>query len=274
MPVLKLYQNGTTSSMGHRPGDHERAPRGTTKGWTYRASRGNTKFLWSVKADQLTGAGFAVTLTVRDCPSSSVEWAALRRAWIERIRRRGLIRLHWITEWQRRGHPHMHAAVWMPEGFDPEKIALHWLEVARQYRPGRLGQDVRPITGQVGWFQYLGKHATRSASNYQRSPENVPAGWEKTGRVWGHVGDWPTEEAMEVAVNFAGWYRWRRLVLRYAIANARARRDYYRVGYLRRYLQFDEEVSRCRGTGDWIPQPVQLRMLAAVGTRDDVEIRS
>lgn len=274
MPVLKSYQNGASQSVGHRPGDHQRAKRGTTKGWTHRASRGNRKFLWSVKADQLTGAGFAVTLTVRDCPPSSAEWAALRQAWMDRLKRRGLHRLHWITEWQRRGHPHIHAAVWMPEGFEGVSMARHWLEVARQYRPGPLGQDVRPITGQVGWFEYLAKHATRAVSNYQRSPENVPAGWQKTGRVWGHVGDWPTEEETEITLNHAGFYRLRRLILRHAIAKAREKGDLYRVGYLRRYLRADEEISRCRGTGEWIPQAVQLQMVAAVATRDDVQVRS
>lgn len=274
MPVLKSYQNGASSSMGHRPGDHERAKRGATKGWTYRTSRSNRKFLWSVKADQLTGTGFAVTLTVRDCPPASADWAALREAWLVRLRRRGLIRLHWVTEWQRRGHPHMHAAVWMPDDVDPESITRHWLEVARAYRAGKLGQDVRVITGQVGWFEYLAKHATRAASNYQRSPENVPNGWEKTGRVWGHIGDWPTEEETEIVLNHAGFYRLRRLILRHAIAKARKKGDLYRVRYLRRYLQTEEEISRCRGTGEWLPQTVQLRMVAAVATRDDVEVRS
>lgn len=274
MPVVKSYQNGATSAVGYRPGDHIRSKRSATKGWTYRASRGNRQFLWSVKADQLAGAGFAVTLTVRDCPLSSDDWAAVRRAWIERLRRRGLIRLHWVTEWQRRGHPHMHAAVWMPEGFNHEEIIRHWLAVASGYRPGRLGQDARPLTGQVGWFEYLAKHAARAASNYQRSPENVPAGWEKTGRVWGHVGDWPTEEATEITLNHAGFYRLRRLILRHQIAKARSNGDEYRVRFLRRYLRADQEVSQSRGVGEWIPQSVQLDMVAAVATRDDVEVSS
>ena len=64
-----------------------------------------------------------------------------------------------------------------------------WLEISSRYRSGLSGQDCKPIDGVLGWLRYLGKHASRGAAHYQRSGH--PEGWEKTGRLWGHVGDWP-----------------------------------------------------------------------------------
>ena len=69
------------------------------------ATRRNTEFLMSVKTDQLTGAGVALTLTVRDCPPTADDWHRLRRAWEKRMVRAGMLRLHWVTEWQRREFP-------------------------------------------------------------------------------------------------------------------------------------------------------------------------
>ena len=61
------------------------------------ATRRNTEFLMSVRTDQLTGAGVAITLTVRDCPPSAEDWHKLRRAWEKRMVRAGMVRLHWVT---------------------------------------------------------------------------------------------------------------------------------------------------------------------------------
>ncbi|WP_425527867.1 rolling circle replication-associated protein, partial [Xylella fastidiosa] len=65
-----------------------------------------------VREDKLTGVGLALTLTVRDCPATAQEWQRMRRAWEKRMKRAGMIRVHWVTEWQRRGVPHLHCAIW------------------------------------------------------------------------------------------------------------------------------------------------------------------
>ena len=273
MPAIKILPNGGTVSIDHTPGTHERAKRGSTQGWTPRASRGNRDFLWSVRAPELTHSGYAVTLTIKTCPESSQDWQRLRRAWVKRLERAGMVRLHWVTEWQRRGVPHLHAAVWLPDDVDHRYIIGHWLSVALPYGCSERAQDVRELTGTTGWFEYLAKHAARSVSNYQRSPDSMPQGWEKTGRVWGYSGDWPRDEQTDVTLNDAGFYRYRRLWMAYAIAKARAKGDFYRVRYLRNYLQTsDRSVSSQRAFSEWASRDVQLAMIAAVATRPDVEV--
>ena len=78
--------------------NHVRVKRGEVEGWSLGATRRNTEFLMSVKTDQLTGAGVALTLTVRDCPPTADDWHRLRRAWEKRMVRAGMLRLHWIVK--------------------------------------------------------------------------------------------------------------------------------------------------------------------------------
>lgn len=273
MPEMKILPNGGTVSVGYRPGSHERAKRGEVVGWTERASRGNRSFLWSVYTEQLTGEGYAITLTLRDCPESAEKWHALRTAFLKRMRRSGLIRGHWVTEWQRRGVPHLHGALYFPEGSNLRSprypailggfIIQSWIEVAASYGTGWDGQHVRQIESAPGWFQYVAKHASRSVKNYQRSSENIPQEWKKTGRMWGYVGEWPRVEEVTLEFDHPVFYRLRRFMLRWAIADARARSDWYRVRYLRNYLQSSPEVSKHRGIGDWLPDYLQLALHAA-----------
>jgi len=273
MPVAKILPNGVTVSTNQRPGTHERAKRSTTKGWTPRASRGNRRFLWSVNADQLDGQGYAITLTVRDKIPSAQHWADLRRAWVERMRRAGMIRLHWVTEWQLRGVPHLHGAIWFPTDVLPPPVAA-WLDLANPYGAGDRGQDIRKLYGVPGWFEYLAKHAARSVANYQRNPANIPAGWKRTGRMWGYVGNWPTSDELEVRMNHAAFFRYRRLVIRYQIAKARAAGDWRRVRFLSQYLQVAPEVSQHRGIGEWVPQRLQMAMMASVAAQEGSQLES
>ena len=69
-----------------------------------------------------------------------------------------------------------------------------WLRLAAEYGPGEVGQDVVAITGPLGWLRYLSKHAARGVAHYQR--KGTPAGWTKTGRLWGHGGAWPVDEGV------------------------------------------------------------------------------
>lgn len=193
MPVLTEYRHGLT--MGNPPGrnDHQRAKRSTVEGWTDASTRRNTRFLYSVDERKLTGHGFGLSLTVRDCPPTGAAWKQLRERFVKRLRRMGMIRMHWLTEWQRRGCPHMHAAVWFDEGLrdrDPMAMATivdHWVALAAEYGAGPRGQHVAQITDSVGWFQYLSKHAVRGLGHYQRSADGIPPGWERTGRMWGYL---------------------------------------------------------------------------------------
>lgn len=256
---------------------HQRAQRGNVGGWSVGATRRNTEFLYSIREDLLTGHGHAVTLTLRECPETAQDWHRLRRAFEARMRRMGMARLHWVTEWQRRGVPHLHGALFFNDDVRADTVQpfviQSWLEVASAYGPKWQGQHVHEITGIVGWFQYLSKHAARGVKHYQRSIENMPPGWqEKTGRMWGKVGDWPTREGMRITLQDqhgdGGWFAYRRLVRSWRVADARASGDAYRMRSARGMLRCnDAPTSRVRGVSEWITMDTNLALLANLAGR-------
>lgn len=286
--LVTAYRNGL--SMGTPPGknDHERAKRGKVEGWSPASVRRHTRWLYSINAPALDGVGIAATLTLRDCPPDHHAWRSMLVAWQMRVERAGALRLHWVVEWQRRGVPHLHCAVYFPEGTEESAAALHvigsWLAVAGAYRPTLGGQDYQPITGALGWLGYLSKHAARGVKHYQRSGK--PAGWESTGRLWGHRGAWPEEEPMRIAVDRPGSFRMRRWVRAWRIADARAAyaelaarpvpRDpedaqlhrqrvltaRRRIGSARRMLKRSEKFSPVQGVSEWIPEDLAVAMIA------------
>lgn len=275
MPVITVCQNGMSMGFPPRKNDHARAKRGLTQGWTKTATRSNRKFLWTVKCDELAGNGFSFTLTVRDCPPSAAHWTAARRAFMERMRRAGAIRVHWLTEWQRRGVPHLHGCVWLPDGVPGFAIAHHWVEVTSElYGSSHRGQDFKPITGALGWLKYLAKHADRGVYNYQRSAMSIPSGWAgSTGRMWGHTGEWPVVPPQKLRIDDAGGYALRRISQRWRLAQARTDPDpkkrASRILSARHLLQAsDRSSSSVRGSAEWMPLAVSrqaLLHLAAAG---------
>lgn len=280
MPISTVYRHGGKGGVAPARNDHLRAIRGGVEGWSEGAVRRNTQFLMAIREDQLTGVGVALTLTLRDCPPTAAHWHGLRRAWIERMRRAGMTRLHWVTEWQRRGVPHLHGAVWFPDADRTAEAINAWVEVARAHGAGQRGQHGRPIDGVVGWFQYLAKHAARGVKHYQRSAENVPEGWQrKTGRVWGHVGDWPVAAPRSYALQDhtndgdGGWFRLRRLARAWRIADARAGGNAWRIRSARTMLRDpDPNLSRLRGFSEWLPEATQDRMLLCVAAMGHVVV--
>lgn len=272
MPTISVYHHGTTAALGNRPNPSP-PKRGNVGGWSPAAARRNVKFLYSVQADSLTEPGFAVTLTLRNCPASHDDWHTLRTAYVKRLRRMGMVRLHWVTEWQRRGVPHLHGAVWFSPKTPRQYIAIHdaltrhWLDLAAQYGAGRRGQHVKPIEDAVGWFQYVAKHAARGANHYQRAADSIPSGWQKTGRMWGYAGSWARDEAMKFDVPRSAHFQYRRLIRAYNVAQARAVADpkdrRRRLWYARRSLKANKRsISEVRGVSGWVPMDVQLLMLA------------
>jgi hypothetical protein len=237
--------------------------RGKITGWTPAAVRRHTRWLYGIEAPALTGHGYALSLTVKDTPPDAIAWHRARRAWIERLRYRGLVRLHWVVEWQRRGTPHLHCAVYFAHELDAAErwqLLSDWLDVAAPYRPGWRSQDVKPIDGPLGWLQYLSKHAARGVQHYQRNGK--PPGWESTGRLWGYVGQWPASEPIQVDLTPAQAHRFRRLVRSWRVADARAAQDWRRVRYARRMLRCtDPALSAVRGVSEWIPEHVAVRLL-------------
>jgi hypothetical protein len=228
MRTLTVYRHGLTIGTAPTRNDHTRSLRDEVKGWSSASTRRNLAFLRTIDERKLDKDGFrslALTLTLRDCPETASDWHAIRNAFTRRLNRLGLLRGHWVTEWQRRGVPHLHGCVWLPETISKSAIIQHWLELTHEkYGSSPKAQYILPITDTVGWFKYLSKHAARGVSHYQRSSANIPEGWQsKTGRVWGHVGDWPTAEPIKITLESEGFYRFRRLCRAWRKADARAR---------------------------------------------------
>ena len=206
-----------------------------------------------------------------------------------RFSRMGLIRGHWVTEWQKRGVPHLHGIFFFPEdaGEMRARMVSAWCEVAAEFGAGVKGQHVREVTHIVGWFKYLAKHASRGYKHYQRARENVPDGWKKTGRVWGYIGDWPLVDEVRYEVDDKAYFWLRRRAQRYVIANARATMREASPfvlgdkGALAKFVEAratliwarrmwrhgDRLLSRLRGINEWMPKEqidaLILWMLAA-----------
>lgn len=277
MPVLKLYPNGLTGGVPPRFVNHAPVPRGDCAGWSAKSSRSNTRFLYSIRSadlsfssDGLPLLGLALSFTLRDCPPTHDDWKRLRESFFLRLRRSGLYRLHWLTEWQKRGVPHLHAAVWfdvaavetwmeqhhlgLPLEAFPAIIKSDWLQLSAPYRSSVSAQDIKPISNELGWLQYLSKHAARGAAHYQRAIGSHPVGWQKTGRMWGHLGDFPVSEPLALDLDNAGWFRFRRIVRRWRISDARSGGPARRIRTARQMLRCsDRFLSEVRGVSEWIP---------------------
>lgn len=262
MPRVTVLPNGVTASCPRRGPNPETARRGRVRGWSPQATARLRRWFYSVDGDRLDGRGFAVTLTVRDLPPTAAEWTRTRERFLERMRREGLLRGQWLTEWQKRGVPHLHGCLFFPEGsgVTAELVRRHWLESAEEWSPGHSAQHVTLLWGLPGWLQYQAKHSARGVKHYQRA--NVPEAWrEGTGRLWGVLGAWPTREELH-DVDWLTYWRFRRSLRRWLLAEARKDGDWRRVAFLRRLLTDPEEKrSRVRAVGEFCPESVSLRLL-------------
>lgn len=267
MRCLKSLRHGFTLGTNSFPpgAKRPRGERGSVGGWSHGSTSRNIAFLRSVDETLLTGHALALTLTVRDCPPDSDSWHQVRRAYERRLKRLGLIRMHWVIEWQRRGCPHLHCAAFFDDTAPrmlPMLLVRSWCELTEPFGSNPSAQYVLPITDAVGWFQYVSKHAARGVNHYQRSSENIPASWQKkTGRMWGKVGDWPTIEKTDIYMRDATFYMLRRLVKRWRHADARASGCRFRIRSARKYLQCPENLSKVLGASEWMPENDLLALL-------------
>ena len=275
MPTGKLYRNGLTMGAGGN-----RAPvggkRGRVEGWSTAAVRRHTRWLYGVDTESLTGHGWSLTLTLAEIPPTPEAWTRLRKEWLDQVRASGLVlRSHWVVEWTRRKRPHLHCAVYLHDDLstaDAWRLLVGpWLRLAAKYGSGPRGQHLAPITGALGWLEYLSKHAARGVAHYQR--QGKPPGWETTGRLWGHTGGWPTVEPAEVDLTREEFYRFRRLVRSWRVADARQQlreaRDLGEAAAARRRIRSarrmlasnDRDLSRVRGVSEWIPEGLGMALL-------------
>jgi len=279
MAVMRLYQHGVTCGIPGNNGGMA-GKRGTVQGWTHAATKNCMAFLRSVTVDQLTGDGFAITLTLRHCPLTPQDWHSLRRAFLKRMERSGLLRSHWVTEWQRRGVPHLHGILYLPESTKPhdwmlmhQHIVKSWLDLAAPFGAERHCQHVNAVTDSLGWFQYLSKHSSRGVLHYQRCKENVPELWKQhTGRVWGYTGGWPIREPISIQMDRRAFFAYRRVIKGWRLADSRSELDpevrARRITSARRMLQVKRDYSELMGVNEWASESMTLRVvhhLAAAG---------
>jgi hypothetical protein len=151
----------------------------------------------------------------------------------------------------------------LPLAAFPAIIKADWLQLSASYRSSVAAQDIKPISDDLGWLQYLSKHAARGAAHYQRAIGSHPVGWQKTGRMWGHLGDFPTSEPLGLDLDNAGWYQFRRIVRRWRISNARfGKNPARRIKSARRMLKCSEQhLSRVRGVSEWITLDLGMSIL-------------
>lgn len=292
MARISILPNGSTSGNPNPLGNPNPPKRKQTTGWSPSVSRRLRNWLYSVPIETLDGFGVSFTLTLRDCPPTSDDWADLRDQLFKRLFRAGCIRLHWVTEWQARGMPHLHGIAYFQNKVSQSLIPDHWCSIAHNlYGAESWCQDSKLIHDVSGWLQYLSKHSAKSISNYQRSPENVPEGWLKTGRVWGHRGEWKTREAMLFSIDQAGFYQYRRICKKHYFSCARDRylksihdeygqkitrsSSVYRSKVLPKKRQLlsaktalksnDKDTSHFQGTSNWISADVSLNIVSFLG---------
>lgn len=299
MPVVSVYANGSSASVIGTT-TPAKTSRGNAQGWSVGSARRNDHFLQSVRFDQLTGEPWALTLTIPSADAGkgavpdSAEFHAMLRAMIERLRRAGAVRWHWVIEMTAKKTPHVHASVWFAasaaEAERAMKIRTAWARITAKHgiAVSQRAQCVKRMSD-AGWAQYTSKHGARGVKHYQREREALPESWrDRPGRMWGYGGDWPSPAERQPERRELGkraFWRYRRLVRAWCLGNARRTKNTrLRARYIRqarRMLQCSKRtLGEVKPINVWIPEQVtrsflrileveyEARLIAAGGDLD------
>ena len=262
--IITIQKNGVKAGVSGTHAKKNKPPEKTElAGWSASSIRRNNDWLRSVDYVHLNHLqGFAFTGTVKTCPPDSDQWHKVLKAFWMRLQRMGVVLIHWVIEWQRRGVPHVHCSLFFdnPSIDIQQKVLSHWVALTACWGASAFGQHITPITNALGWAQYTAKHAQRGLFHYQRSPENMPIEWQsKTGRMWGKWGSWPISEPVKLEVSSPGWYMFRRIVRNWRISDARASGNKKRISSARKMLTCtDKNLSSVRGLSEWLPDSVMF----------------
>lgn len=223
MTDITILSNGI-SLFSRNAGNPQGGNRTSTAGWTAGVAGRFVRWLFGIDADRLTGHGYAFTLTIRDCPPSASLWQNRVSAYMLYLKRSGAIRWQVLTEWQRRGVPHLHGIAYYPAECKPAELVANWLRIAAIYNPLERAQNCKPVSGVMGWLQYQAKHSYRSITHYQRAGK--PDGWSSTGRMWRVGGEWPVKAIYRPiqGLNPFEWV-WTRRLVKQALTAAHRRRE-------------------------------------------------
>ena len=262
-----------------------------TKGWTVNVARRNEQRLQQIDFDAVEGFPAFVTLTMPSGQMSDVS-AAMFHGWLKRwlqfMKRHGLVHYYWILEFQASGNPHLHVLVWLdhePDALETFKALKSWVGILNKSGVGARLQGQIWESIDVGGtitvdgervpahpervLMYLAKHAARGVAHYQRQIANMPEDWQyRSGRVWGHDRGLPLCAQQEVECDYLTFHRFRRLVRRWRLAEARAIKDRDRrrqaIVQARGSLKCGRpDISPYRGVSAWIPSDVASQLLDA-----------
>lgn len=302
MPTISIRAHGVSASKYQQMVNPETGEivtltafqppeRTATKGWTPNVARRNEQRLQQVDFEAIDGVPAFVTLTMPSGQMSDVSAADFHgwlKSWLRYMKRHGLTHYYWILEFQASGNPHLHVLVWLdhePEPLETFKALRSWVGILNKSGVGaRLqGQIWEPID--VGAeitvdgetvpahpervLMYLAKHAARGVAHYQRQIENMPDDWQyRSGRVWGHDRGLPLCAQEDVETDYPTFHRFRRLVRRWRLAEARSIKDADRrraaIVQARGSLKCGRpDVSPYRGVSAWIPSDVASALLDA-----------
>lgn len=265
--------------------------RTATKGWTVNVARRNEQRLQQVDFDAIDGFPAFVTLTMPSGQMEDVTAAMFHgwlKSWLRFMKRHGLLHYYWILEFQASGNPHLHILVWLDHDWDAleqYKALRSWVNMlnksdvgARQqgqiWEPIDIGGEV-VVDGDVvpahpeRVLMYLAKHAARGVAHYQRQLSNMPEDWQyRSGRVWGHDRGLPLREQQDVETDYPTFWRYRRLVRRWRLAEANGIVDPERrraaISQARGMLRCSRpDISPYRGISAWLPAEVASQLLTA-----------
>lgn len=302
MPTISIRAHGVSASKFQQVVNPETGEivkltafqppeRTATKGWTVNVARRNEQRLQQVDFDAIDGVPAFVTLTMPSQQMGDVSASMFHgwlKRWLQYMKRHGMRHYYWILEFQATGNPHLHVLVWLDHDWDAleqYRALRSWVNMLNKSGVGaRLqGQIWEPID--VGGelvvdgdvvpahpervLMYLAKHAARGVAHYQRQLSNMPEDWQyRSGRVWGHDRGLPLREQEDVECDYPTFHRFRRLVRRWRLAEARSIKDADRrraaIVQARGSLKCGRpDVSPYRGVSAWVPASVASALLDA-----------
>lgn len=302
MPTIAIRAHGVSASKFQqlvnpetgeivKLADLQPPERTATRGWTVNVARRNEQRLQQIDFDAIEGFPAFVTLTMPATQMGEVSAAMFHswlKSWLRYMKRHGMSHYYWILEFQASGNPHLHLLVWLDNDWDALeqfKALRSWVNMLNKSGVGARLQGQIWESIDVGGtitvdgktvpahpervLMYLAKHAARGVAHYQRQIENMPEDWKnRSGRVWGHDRGLPLREQQDFETDYPTFHRFRRLVRRWRLAEARSIKDYDRrraaISQTRRCLKCGRpDISPYRGVSAWLPADVASRLLDA-----------
>lgn len=302
MPTISIRAHGVSASKFQqivnpetgeivKLADLQPPERTATRGWTANVARRNEQRLQQVDFDAVDGVPAFVTLTMPSGQMGEVSAAMFHgwlKSWLRYMKRHGLRHYYWILEFQASGNPHLHVLAWLDHEWEPletYRALKSWVGILNKSDVGARIQgqiwenidvggeivvDGEPVPAHPERvLMYLAKHAARGVAHYQRQIENMPEDWQyRSGRVWGHDRGLPLQEQEDVETDYPTFHRFRRLVRRWRLAEARSIKDADRrraaIVQARGSLKCGRpDVSSYRGVSAWIPSDVASQLLDA-----------